>query len=114
MDKFVNYCEKYNFISDDNKIELQRILNRNMFKILHIETYTLNPYMLLLRANEKNVASVIENGEIFIHKKDKYKTSIANIILDKITNCIVKRCNDMQYEIVFAIHNIYYKLLVVC
>ena len=113
MDKFENYCEKYGFVSDDTKIEFKRILNHNRFKTLHIEAYTLNPYMLLLRAIEKNISVGIEDGRIIIRKKDKYNTSIVDILFDRIANCIIKKYNDMQYEIIFAIHNIYYKLLIV-
>ena len=113
MYKFENYCNKYGFTPDDAKTEFRRILNSNIFKTLHLETYTLDPYMLLLRTVEKNVSVAIENDRAIICKRDKYKTSIANIILDSVTNCIIKKYNDIQYEFVFSIHNICYKMLAI-
>lgn len=113
MNKLENYCEKYGFIYDNTKTDFKNIINHNVFKTLCIETYTLNPYMLLLRTIEKNVLAEIKDGRIMIRKRDKHKTSIADIVFDQIANCIVKKYNDIQYEIVFVIHNIYYKLLVV-
>ena len=112
MEKFENYCKKYGFVSDDTKIEFKRIINHNRFKTLHIETYTLEPYMLLLRTIEKNVSIAIKDGRIIIRKMDKYNTGIADILFDRITDCIIKKYNDIQYEIIFAVHNIYYKLFV--
>ena len=112
MENFENYCKKYGFVSDDTKIEFKHILNHNRFKTLRIEAYTLDPYMLLLRTIERNVSIVIEDGRIIIRKMDKYNTSIADILFDRIADCIIKKYNDTQYEIIFAVHNIYYKLLI--
>lgn len=113
MDKFENYCENYGFVPDDTKIEFKRILSRNKFKTIHIDTYTLDSDMLFLRNIANNVATIIEDGRLIICKKDKWNTQIVNISLDCITNCIVKVWNDVQYEILFVVHNVYYKVLVI-
>lgn len=113
MDKFENYCEKYGFVADNAKDEFKQIINHNRFKMLRIDIYMINPYMLFLRGIEKNVSVAFENGRVIIRKKDKNNTSIVDILFDKISNCIIKKYSDMQYEMIFTIHNIYYKLLVV-
>ena len=113
MDKLETFCEKYGFITDDKKAGFKCIFSNNSFKTLHMDMYTLDPYMLFMRSIENNPMVAIENDRIIIRKKDKYKTHIMDILFDHIDNCIIKEYSNVQYEIIFAIHNVYCKLLII-
>jgi hypothetical protein len=112
MNKFETYCDKYGFVTDKTIAIFKRIFGNNKFKTFHIEAYSLNPYMLFSRIVEKNVVVVIKDGRFIVQKKDRYNTNIVDIRLEYIDDCIVKQHNDLLYEIIFAIYNTYYKLLV--
>lgn len=113
MNKFQTYCEKYGFVSDKTKVEFERIISNHNFKTLHIEIYSDNPYMLFLRSIEKNVMVTLEDNRVIVRKNDKHKTTITDILFDSIDGCIVKQYSDSHYEIIFTIHNLCYKLLVI-
>lgn len=113
MNKFKTFCEKYGFVEDVDKIQLNHIFSKKCFKILHVDLYSDNPYMLFSRIIEKNVFVSLKDGRIVIKKKDKHNTSLIDILLDNIEHCIIKQYNDSQYELIFTIHNLWYKLLVI-
>ena len=113
MDKLDAFCEKYGFVMDNEKVEFKRIFSNNRFKTLHMDMYSLDPYMLFMRSIENNVTVIFENDRIIICKKDRHKTHIMNILFECVDNCIIKKYSDSQYEIIFAINNVSYKMLVV-
>ena len=113
MNKFKTFCEKYGFVEDVDKMQLNHIFGKKCFKILHVDLYSDSPYMLFSRILEKNVLVDLEDGRIIIKKKDKHNTSIIDILFNNIEHCVVKQYNDSQYEVIFAIHNLCYKLLIV-
>ena len=112
MNKFETYCNKYSFVADKTKATFSRIFGDNKFKTFHIEAYSINPYILFSRIVEKNVNTVINDGRFTAQKNDKYNTNIVDIPLEYIDDCIIKQHNDLLYEIIFAIYNTYYKILI--
>lgn len=113
MNKLKTFCEKYGFIEDVDNIQLKHIFSKKCFKKLHVDLYSDSPYMLFSRIIEKNVLVSLEDGRIVIKKKDRHNTSIIDILLNSIKHCIIKQYNDTQYEVIFTIHNLWYKLLVI-
>lgn len=113
MGKLETLCENYGFVMDNEKVEFKRIFNNNNFKSLHMDMYSLNPYMLFMRSMEKNLMVTIENNRVIIRKKDRYKTHIMDVPIEQIDRCIIKEYNNMQYEIILAIKDVYYKMLIV-
>lgn len=113
MNKFKTFCDKYGFVEDVDKIQLNHIFSKKCFKTLHVDLYFDSPHMLLSRIIEKNVLVSFKDGRIVIKKKDRHNTSIIDILVDNIEHCIIKQYNDSQYEVVFTIHNIWYKFLVI-
>jgi hypothetical protein len=110
MEKFEAFCKKYGFALDSNKIHIDRIFNNNNLKTLHVDMYTEEPYMLLLRVEKNNVKSVIENGRLVFRDK---RITVADILYDRIENCIMKQYNDSKYEFIFTVNNVCYKMFVV-
>lgn len=106
----MNELEKYGFVADKNKVELNHVLNNGVFSKVHIDLYISSPYMLLSRIVDKDVESSIENNRTIIKRKDK--TVLIDILLECIDECFVKKYSDILYSFVFKIHNICYKLLV--
>jgi hypothetical protein len=101
------------FENDCNREIFGKIFgNSKKIKEIHIDTYVDKPFMLLARMDEKNVM-VFTGNRITIHKNDRYKTIILNILLEEISDCMFKKYTDNQYEILFNVRNICYKILVI-
>lgn len=113
INRFETYCDKYGFTLDKDLSELNRIICKKNFKKLHIDTYLEDPYTLLLRTIESNVVISLEKDRIIIRKNDRNKTTVTNISLESIDNCITKRYDNTRYEIIFTVHNICYKIFVI-
>ena len=113
MTEVKNSYEAYGFVKDCSKELFGKIISNKKLKEIHIETYTNKPYMLFGRIIEKNVTMLQETNRIVIRMSDKYKTILVNLILDEIKDCFFKQYMDNQYEIVFNIHNLHYKILII-
>ena len=107
MDKL----KKYGFIVDEGMFKLKDMFRMGKFAEVHIDLYMNNPYMLLSRARESRVKSLFENNRFILRRKDG--TVIMNIALESIENCVIKQYAPSHYQILFEIHNISYKLLVI-
>lgn len=114
MNKFQIFCDKFDFTKDDTRTEFMNVFRKKHFKTLHIDIYMKNPYMLLLRTSAKNVSAEIKDGRIILSEKcSDYKTTVSDIILEKIKNCAIKKYNESQLELIFTVDNICYKLFVI-
>ena len=52
--------------------------------------------------------------DIYIfYKNDRKHTFLFNVLQNEITECMFKKYSEAQYEFVFRIHSITYKLLVI-
>ena len=97
----------------DKKI-LNQICNcKSVVKEIHIDIYTEKPYILFARIIEKKVTILNSDNRIIFYKKDRYKTIILNLLFNEIENCFVKKYSDKQYAVLFTIHNISYKILII-
>lgn len=104
---------KNDFVKDNDKELFNQIFNNKKIKEIHIDTYMDSPYVLFARIIEKNLLISNENNRMIIRKNDRYKTVIVNIFFDEIEDCRIKQYTDNQYEILFGVRNIYYKILVI-
>lgn len=80
---------------------------------IHMDIYVESPYMLLSRISEKKISGKIEDKRIIFHKNDRAHTFLFNVLQSEIVNCLFKKYSDAQFEFVFQVHNVTYKLLVV-
>ena len=96
----------------NNTDEFEKIMSLPKLKEVHIDIYSNEPYMLLLRAAEKNIIPTKDNERIILSRKDKKHTVVLNILADKVEDILVKRYSDIMYEFVFTVHDFRYKLLV--
>lgn len=114
MKNFENCCEKYGFMSDSNKKKLCDIFNNLKFQAVHIDVYLDEPqHILFLRTIEKDVSVESNKDRLVLRKKDCHKTVLMNIPKTEIINCMIKQCTDSQYEIVFRVKYVWYKLLII-
>lgn len=113
MEKNQNFYETYGFVNDNNKELLSKIFNNEKVKEVHIDTYIDEPYILFSRVIEKNVSMNKKDNRITIRKNDRNKTMIVNIFFDEIKDCAIKQYSNNQYELLFNVRNICYKMLVI-
>lgn len=113
VDRFDFYCDNYGFVRDKDLSELNGIIGRRVFERLHIDTYLEKPYALLLRSIENSAVASIVKDRIVIHKNDRSNTSILNIPIVSIDNCLTKWYGDSKCEVMFTVHNITYKIFIV-
>ena len=109
---------KFGFIKEENDSRLKEmIMNKNKLKEVHIDAYSNNPlvsstpFMLLLRASEKNVMISIDGDRLVFKKNDKYETHLMNVLISKITECFSKIGEDYS-EFILNIQNIYYRITI--
>ena len=114
MVEFQNSYEACGYVKDCNKELFGKIFNENVkIKEIHIDIYIENPYMLFSRISGKNVFTLKNSNRFIVCKSDRHKTVVVNILLDEISNCMVKQYVDNQYEILFNIQNICYKIFII-
>lgn len=107
MDKF----KRYGFIADEDRSKLNDMFSKGKFKEIHMDTYMNDPYILFSRVKESSVKSIVENNRVILRRKDGI--AIMDIVFDSIENCAIKQYAPSHYQILFEIHNISYKLLIV-
>ena len=110
LDKLDFYCENYGFTKDKDMVQLSYALIDKRPNGIMIDAYTYTPYMLLLRASVRNPVVELTNNQLTICKNDD--TSIANILLESIDNCISKWYNDTRLEMVVSMYGLCYKILI--
>lgn len=103
--------ERYGFAVDKYKSELNLMFQNKDMKEVHMDVYMNDPYMLLSRVKESKVKSSLENGRMVLRRKDK--TAIMNVVFDSIEECMVKQYAPSHYQIVFKVHNVSYRLLII-
>ena len=110
MNKNLEIYGKYGFVEDDELFS--QIFSAAILKKVHIDVCLSRPYMLLSRTTENNVTVSGENDDyIVITKKDKYKTVILDLLLDEISDIVVKKGANGEYEMIFTVcGNIKYKI----
>jgi hypothetical protein len=92
---------KFGLIKDENNLQLKEIFkNDSKLKEVHIDIYPDNPlvassepFMLLLRAVEKSVTSLIDEDRLVLKRNDIYGTYFMNILFSKIEECYYKSSN---------------------
>lgn len=109
---------KFGFVKEEDDSRLvEMIKNKTKIKEVHIDTYPENPlissspFVLLLRASEKNVVITIEDERLIFKKGDKYETYFMNVLISRITECFSKICEDYS-EFILNIQNIYYRITI--
>lgn len=113
MNELQNFYEAHGFVKDCEKELFGKIFGDiKKIKEIHIDVYMDKPYMIFSRVIEKDVV-LKNNNRIVVHKNDKYKTVIVNVPFNEIINCVYKKYADNQYEIIFNIQNVCYKMLVI-
>ena len=110
----MNQIEKYESceFSCDNDLKMLQAAVLKLTEI-HMDVYIENPYMLLSRISEKKISGEIENDRIILFKNDRKHTFLFNVLQSEISKCMFKKYSDAQFEFVFQVHNVTYKLLVV-
>ena len=96
--------EKYGYVT------IQVFNNKTLEKI-HIDAYLEEPYTLFARVDEKNIKVKLDDKRVVLTKKDN--TTLANVPLDNIMKCMVKKHSNSRYEFICVVHNIFCKLSVV-
>lgn len=105
--------EDYGFEADKYLYGFNDIFNDSTIKEIHIDVYSNDPYILFSRSINRNVSSIIQDERLMLREKKGNGTVLANIPLDNVDNCMIKRYSDMHYQVVFVVHNVYYKMLVI-
>ena len=109
---------KFGFVKESDDVRLkQMIQNKNKLKEIHIDTYSENPlvssspFMLLLRASERNATISIDGDRLIFKRNDGCETHFLNVLISKITECFSK-IGEIYSEFILNIQNIYYKITV--
>lgn len=110
---------KFGFVKQEHDSQLKELLEGSIkLKEVHIDAYSENPvvsssspFMLLLRASEKNATVLIEKDRIVFKRNDSQSTYFMNILLDRITECFSK-VSEGYSEYILNVQNIYYKITV--
>lgn len=110
---------KFGFVKEENDLRLKEMIkNKNKLKEVHIDAYSENPlissvpFMLLLRASEKNVIISVDDDRLIFKKSDRYETCFMNVLISKITECFSKISEDYS-EFILNIQNVYYKVTII-
>lgn len=110
-----DFLIQHGFIEDVDKKVLSEVFNSNtIFKQFDIEISITTPSMLLARVKGKkiSVGVVIDNGQqrIIAKQNDKFKTSVLNIVVDEIHDCLYKKTGDNMYQFTYEINNMCYTI----
>jgi len=84
---------------------IQKITGRRI-KSINIDVTIDEPYMLVSRTHEKNISILIEDSELAIAKKDRYKTRITAIPIEKITKITIDTLDDNTLDIWFTVNEL--------
>lgn len=111
--------EQFALIKDVDNSNLKGMLKNNTrLKEIHIDTYPENPlitsskpFVLLLRAVEKNVIITYDEKRIILKKNNQDETCFMNVPYSEITECYCKVL-DNYYEFILNIQNTYYKITI--
>ena len=103
---------KHGFVEDtDKKMLFKIIANHKRFKEVNMTVSVEEPNMILARVNEGNVivgVNSIQDKRLILEKNNKSKTVILNILLDEITDCLVKEHCNKLYELQFLVRGFRY------
>ena len=80
-------------------------------KELHMDTYMNEPYTLLSRVIDENVSHYFKDNRVILRDKDD--AVLANIPLDEVKECCVKKFASSHYQILFNLRDVQYKVLAV-
>lgn len=114
MNKLEILCEKFgfNFDSDFTSIKSLFANNGKTIKEIHIDIKANDNDMLLLRSIEENVTTTMIENNLIVRRRDRAKTVIMDIPVDKIDSCVTKRYGE-NAEFVFILGNVRYKMFVI-
>ena len=111
---------KLGFMNDDNLLQLNKVFQNDIkLKEIHIDIYSTNPlasssnpFMLLLRTNEKKVLVRNSGTRLVLRRDARYcDTYFMNVLFSEITECYCKNANG-YFEFILNIQNIYYRITV--
>lgn len=110
---------KFGLLKDKNVSKLKEIFKNNTeLKEIHIDIYledplsvSTKPFMLLLRAIEKDAMVSNDNYRLILKRSDTYETHFVNIPFSEIKECFFKTFNS-NYEFILNIQNIYYRITI--
>ena len=108
MDSF----EVYGFKEDYDLFLFKNIFDNKNIREVHIDTYMNDPYILFSRMVEKNIASLMQDNRLILQRNNGGRLSIMDVPINNIFECMVKMYSSTQYQLVFAVENIWYKILV--
>lgn len=108
---------KHGFKEDTDKKVLSELFTKhNKLRELDVSVNLTEPCMLLARSMEKNVTievnSIQENRLILKRKlsREKFDTTIMNVLLDEINGCLVKNYGNRLFEFEFEVRDFRYSL----
>lgn len=110
LGKIDSYCQNYGFTKDKNMVQLSHALSSMKPSGIEVDIYSCGTYMLLLRASERNPVVKLTKSQLTVCKENN--TSIANILLEEIDNCISKWYNGTHLEMLMSICGLCYQMLV--
>jgi len=108
---------RHGFLEDTNKKVLSGLFaNNKKFKEVNISVYLTEPFMLLARSIERNVAvdvNSVRDNCLVLKSSGRYgkcRTVIMNILLDEINDCLVKNYGNGLSEFEFEVRGFRYSL----
>lgn len=104
------YREKYGFIKDKDIMCSKYSLSGRTLQTICIDIYADHPYMLLSRVDEKDVYTTFDGERIIFSNKNK--TTIANLLRERVDDWAVKVYDDSRFMLVLSIHNLCYKIFI--
>lgn len=110
---------KFGFVEDNRNLQLREIFRNNIkLKEVHMDIYPDNPlkapvpFVLLLRAIERNVSVLNDNNRLILKKNDRFGTYIVNVSLSDVSESHYKM-TDTYCEFIVKIQNIYYRIIII-
>ena len=100
----------------DKKVVSELFTKHKIFKEIHISVNLTRPSMLLARSKEKNVrveVNSVQDNRLILKKGGKggrCSTVIMNILLDEISNCLIKKYSANIYDFEFEVRDFRYSL----
>lgn len=91
----------------------ERVFKNTVLKRIDIEIYLENPFVLLAKTLNKNLLSEYKHDKLVISNGNRHKTRIACIPLQEIKEYEFKQYAENEFEIVFVVQNIVYKVYAV-
>lgn len=109
------FLMQHGFIEDvDKKVLSEVFISNAIFKQFDVEISISTPSMLLARVKGKKISVnfIDDNGQqrIIANQNDKFKTSVLNIIVDEIHDCLYKKTGDNMYQFTYEINNMCYTI----